>query len=68
MDNLIYLLPLLACPVVMGVMMWMMMRPKRESAEPTATSTNDQELAQLRAEVDSLRAGARDPESPRGEH
>ncbi|MGH8775817.1 MAG: hypothetical protein ACRDWI_11790 [Jiangellaceae bacterium] len=56
MENLIYLLPVLACPVGMGVMMWMMMRPGRgQTTTPTAPTAAEQELAQLKNEVDALR-------------
>ncbi len=57
MENLLYLLPVLACPVGMGVMMWMMMRPGRgqQTITPTAPTAAEQELAQLRNEVDALR-------------
>ena len=55
----------LACPIGMGVMMWMMMRgggnrheQSPQSPQLSAKMTPDQkdELAQLRAELDELRA------------
>lgn len=61
MQNLIPLLAVLACPIGMGLMMWMM-RPKH--SEPTSQQpdqTVDQhagqqaEIAQLRAELAALR-------------
>jgi hypothetical protein len=30
MDNLIWLIPLLLCPIIMGTMMWFMMRGHRK--------------------------------------
>jgi len=53
MDKLLYLLPALACPVGMGLMMWLMMRPKH-GAQPTPTA-DQQELLRLRKEIDALR-------------
>jgi hypothetical protein len=60
MSGLLYALPALACPIGMGVMMWVMMRKPATSAnEPGATSSSarqaDAELAALRAEVAALR-------------
>lgn len=49
----IYTLLLLACPVVMGAMMWMMMRPGSKSQD----SRGQEEITKLRSEVDELRAG-----------
>lgn len=48
-----YTLLLLACPVVMGAMMWMMMRPSGKSQD----SGDQEEITKLRSEVDELRAG-----------
>ena len=56
MANLAYILPALACPVGMGVMMWLMMRPaKNQSDAPADMKARDQELARLRNEIDALR-------------
>jgi hypothetical protein len=55
MPEQLYLLALLACPVAMGLLMWIMMRGKQQQA-PTATDSSHSELARLRAEVDQLRA------------
>ncbi len=48
------LLYLLACPVGMGAMMWMMSRG--HGSGPQATEDKQAELAGLRAEIDQLRA------------
>lgn len=61
MSQLLYSLPLLACPVGMGLMMFFMMRGnKQESPRPSGTAAD--ELTMLRAEVDQLRAAQRDGE------
>lgn len=67
MQQLLSLLPALACPVGMGAMMWMMMRPHNgTNARPQLSQQPEgwidpqqAELASLRAEVDQLRAGIR---------
>jgi hypothetical protein len=58
MDKLLYLLPVLACPVGMGLMMWLMMRPKR-GGQPDP-GADRQELVRLRKEIDALRAERND--------
>ena len=57
MSQLLYSLPLLACPVGMGLMMYFMMRGNKQ---PSAPQTPPGELTRLRAEVDQLRAAQRD--------
>ena len=58
MDKLIYLLPILACPIMMGAMMWYMMRGNNNTATtPAQPDPNTQEeIAVLRAEIATLRA------------
>lgn len=43
----------LACPVGMGLMMWMMMRGQRKNGD---SSGGQQQVSQLRAEIDQLKA------------
>jgi hypothetical protein len=62
--NGLYALAVLACPVGMGLMMWMMMRANKQTdhrpPEQHASPATDAELARLRAELDQLRAETRD--------
>lgn len=60
--NLLYMLPLLACPVGMGLMMWLMMRPSRNNTGQPHTSIGRPLDAAERAELDRLRARAGAPE------
>ena len=54
MENLLYVLPALACPIGMGLMMWFMMRSK--PGAQTGSTTDRQELTRLRKEIDALRS------------
>ena len=56
MQQLLYLLPILACPIGMGLMMFFMMRGNKKTAttEHAAAETQDQ-IALLRAENTLLR-------------
>ncbi|MDP9383460.1 MAG: hypothetical protein M3Q29_25615 [Chloroflexota bacterium] len=62
MEYALSLLPLLACPVMMGLMMWLMMRANNGEAmsparTPQATATDTvsgDRLSQLRARLDEL--------------
>ncbi len=56
MPELSYL-ALLACPVGMGLMMWMMMRGESKQEPTAADAVNKQaELTQLQAQIDQLKA------------
>ncbi len=70
MESLANLLPLLACPIGMGLMMWMMMRGNKDqptgsvqtpaedgtTGRPVAASMPERGLAALRAELSELQA------------
>lgn len=56
-ENLAYLLPVLGCAAMMGVMMWMM-RGSRTPTPPDGTqadASTREEIAGLRAELAALR-------------
>lgn len=55
MEQFLFLLPALLCPIGMGAAMWFMMRGRDRGAAPGAASGQAEELARLRAEIDSLR-------------
>lgn len=58
MEQILYGLAVLACPLGMGAMMWLMMRSNKKPANDAAqTEASAAELAQLRADLDRLRAG-----------
>ncbi|MFI7676335.1 hypothetical protein [Actinophytocola sp. NPDC049390] len=61
MESLLLALAVLACPVGMGLMMWMMMRGQRKGSG----DSSEQQVAQLRAEVDQLKA-EREARQPKG--
>ena len=52
-------LALLACPIGMGAMMWMMMRG-RDKSMPSDASAKQAELTALQAQIDQLQAQQRD--------
>ena len=55
-----YALALLACPLGMGAMMWIMMRGNNHGSGSQSGSTGGDEVTRLRAEVDQLRAAQRE--------
>lgn len=58
MPESVYALALLACPVGMGLMMWVMMRGGRDRQPQgdAVTATNQAELFRLQAQVDQSQA------------
>jgi len=54
----LYALAFLACPVGMGLMMWVMMRGSNKNQPETdeASMHKQAELARMQAEIDQLRA------------
>lgn len=64
MENLLSFLPFLACPIGMGLMMWMMGRKRQETGAPqpsmasgaTAYPGEDDRLARLRAQLGDVQA------------
>jgi hypothetical protein len=53
MQSLLYGLAVLACPVGMGTMMWVMMRGQRHRPDDCSA---EHEVAALRAEITQLKA------------
>jgi hypothetical protein len=57
MEAAFYTLAVLACPVGMGLMMWMMMRGQKNGSTGEAQGREDRsEVDALRAEIDALKA------------
>ena len=56
MQQLLHLLPALACPLGMGAMMYFMMRPGAKQAPNPPAGPQDQEVADLRQQVQLMRA------------
>lgn len=54
MESLLYGLAVLACPVGMGAMMWMMMRGQRGGT--SSNPNGPDQVADLRSEIDQLKA------------
>jgi hypothetical protein len=56
MESLLYGVAILACPVGMGVMMWMMNRGNRNRMGSSGDDGAPHQVAQLRAEIEQLKA------------
>jgi hypothetical protein len=55
MQSVLLGLAALACPVGMGLMMWLMMRGHGQST-PSAAGATSQQVDELRAEIERLKA------------
>jgi hypothetical protein len=67
MESLFYTLALLACPVAMGLMMFMMMRGQNKGSTDQPSGSADRgEVEALRAEIEALKANraTQTPEQP----
>jgi hypothetical protein len=53
MQSVLWGIAVLACPVGMGLMMWLMMRGRRKDP---AGDTSQEQVTQLRAEVEQLKS------------
>ncbi|MDT7762038.1 MAG: hypothetical protein QOC63_1458 [Mycobacterium sp.] len=56
MQALLLWVAVLACPVGMGLMMWMMMRGQSKDTVATEDHSWQQEVQALRAEIEQLKA------------
>jgi len=62
MQSLLLEVAVLACPVGMGLMMWMMMRGQSKDAASSEDRSSQQEIQALRVEIEKLKAQrANDP-------
>lgn len=57
MQQLLYVLPALVCPIGMGAMMWLMMRGRdTKTDDAVMTPAQSAELARLQAQLDEMRS------------
>jgi hypothetical protein len=56
MQSLLLEVAILACPVGMGLMMWMMMRGQAKDTAAGEDRSSQQEVQALRAEIEQLKA------------
>ena len=64
MPQPLYPLLLLACPIGMGLMMWLMMRGGSHAPQRKESSASQAELDELRKELSELRAAQKDTRQP----
>jgi hypothetical protein len=55
MQSLLLEVAVLACPVGMGLMMWMMMRGQSKAAAASEDRSSQQEIQALRVEIEKLK-------------
>lgn len=65
MPQSLYPLLLLACPIGMGLMMWVMMRGGSHASRHGDSPSSQAELAELRKEIGELRATQNQKDTPR---
>ncbi|OZM76374.1 hypothetical protein [Pseudonocardia sp. MH-G8] len=66
MESLLYGVAILACPVGMGLMMWMMMRGNRNGGGSSGKGGGSEQVAQLRAEIEQLKVDRATQRTPKG--
>ena len=64
MESLLYGVAILACPVGMGLMMWMMMRGN--GGGNSGEGGGSEQVAQLRAEIEQLKVDRGTQRTPKG--
>jgi hypothetical protein len=68
MESLLYGVAILACPVGIGLMMWMMARGNRDGGGKSTGGDGggSQQVEQLRAEIEQLKADRAAQRTPKG--
>jgi hypothetical protein len=69
MESLLYGVAILACPVGMGLMMWMMARGNRNGGGTSGSGGEgggSEQVAQLRAEIEQLKSDRATQRTPKG--
>lgn len=67
-DLSLYALALLACPLGMGLMMWLMMRGNKDQPSTGGSDHQQAEMTRMRAEIDELRPAGQDHQGIDGLH